>query len=58
MTSRIGVQSQRAGVLTKEAIYDKVMQGQHLTAAEKEFVRNGYRVIDRPDDDNDVGWDS
>jgi hypothetical protein len=48
MASRIGVQSQCVGALTKEAIFDKVMRGQHLTSAEKEFVRNGYRVIDRP----------
>lgn len=32
-------------LLTKEGIFDKVMQGQHLTSEEKAFVLNGYRPV-------------
>lgn len=34
-----------ANLLTKEGIFDKVMQGQHLTSEEKAFVLNGYRPV-------------
>ena len=34
--------------LTKEAIFDKVMRGLHLTVEEKEFVVNGYRRVEHP----------
>lgn len=31
--------------LTKDMIFEKVIRGQHLTAEEKEFVLNGYKVV-------------